>query len=86
VAASGVVKRSKYGLTLDNFEIEVLEHSQDRIESHTIGRVVPIYPLSEGISPELIRRVVVQCLPVVNQIADPLPEQLRHEYKLIKLA
>jgi ATP-dependent DNA helicase RecG len=86
VAASGVVKRSKFGLTLENFEIEILEHSRDRIESHTIGRVVPIYPLSEGISPELIRRIVVQCLPVVNQINDPLPEKLISEYKLIKLA
>jgi ATP-dependent DNA helicase RecG len=86
VAASGVVKQGKYGLTLEQFEIEVLEHSHDRIESDTIGRVVPIYPLTEGVSPELIRRVAIQCLPVAHKIADPVPDRLQQDYKLIGLA
>ena len=86
VAASGVVKQGKYGLTLEQFEIEVLEHSHDRIESDTIGRVVPIYPLTEGVSPELIRRVAIQCLPVAHKIADPIPERLQKDYNLIGLA
>jgi ATP-dependent DNA helicase RecG len=86
VAASGVVKRGKYGLTLEDYDLEVLDHSQDRIESNTIGRVVPVYPLTEGISPELIRRVVIQCLPIAHKISDPIPEKLRKDYQLIGLA
>ena len=86
VAASGVVKRSKFGLTLENFDLEVLDHSQDRIESKTIGRVVPIYPLTEGISPELVRGVVLQCLPIAHRIPDPMPERFRQDYQLIGLA
>jgi ATP-dependent DNA helicase RecG len=86
VAASGVVKRGKYGLTLEQFEIEVLEHTQDRIESDRIGRVVPIYPLTEGVSPELIRRVAIQCLPVAHKLSDPVPEKLQKEYNLIGLS
>jgi ATP-dependent DNA helicase RecG len=85
-AASGVVKRGKFGLTLDGFELEILESSSDRIESETIGRVVPIYPLTEGISPEMIRKVVIQCLPLAQKIEDPLPVKLRKDYQLIDLA
>ncbi|MFN6068654.1 MAG: DNA helicase RecG, partial [Pseudanabaena sp.] len=66
IAASGMVKQSKYGLTLENYEVEVLEHTQDTIQSKTVGRVVPVYPLTEGITPESIRRLVAQCLPAVS--------------------
>jgi ATP-dependent DNA helicase RecG len=85
VAVSGVVKRGKFGLTLESFDLEILDHSQDRIESNTIGRVVPIYPLTEGISPELVRRVVIQCLPIAHKIPDPMPERLRQDYQLVGL-
>ena len=86
VAASGVVKQSKYGLTLENYEVEVLEHTQDTIQSKTVGRVVPVYPLTEGITPEAIRRLVVQCLPAVSQIVDPMPDRLLSDYKMMPLA
>ncbi len=86
IAASGLVKRGKYGLTLENFDMEVLDHTQDRITSQTIGRVVPVYPLSEGISPELVRRLVTQCLPAVQKIADPIPDKLKQDYQLNHLS
>ncbi len=85
VAASGVVKQSKYGLTLENYEVEVLEHTQDTIQSKTVGRVVPVYPLTEGITPEAIRRLVAQCLPAVSQLADPMPDRFLSDYKMMDL-
>jgi ATP-dependent DNA helicase RecG len=85
IAASGVVKQNKYGLTLENHEIEVLEHTQDRIQSKTVGRVVPVYPLTEGVTPEAIRRLVVQCLPVVTQIADAIPDRFLQDYQMMRL-
>ena len=85
VAASGVVKQSKFGLTLENYEVEVLEHTQETIQSKTVGRVVPVYPLTEGISPEQIRRLVTQCLPAVAQITDPMPDRFLHDYKMMRL-
>jgi ATP-dependent DNA helicase RecG len=85
IAASGMVKRSKWGVTLEGFELEVLDHRQDRITSTAVGRMVPVYPLTEGVSPELIRRVVVQCLPACRSLADPLPEKLREAYNLLPL-
>ncbi|MFN3360851.1 MAG: ATP-dependent DNA helicase RecG [Pseudanabaenaceae cyanobacterium] len=85
VAASGVVKKGKYGLSLEDFEVEILDHSHDQIESNRIGRLVPIYPLTEGISPAQIRQLVIDCLPLADQIVDPLPPAIRSQYQLLAL-
>jgi ATP-dependent DNA helicase RecG len=85
IAASGLVKASKFGLTLEDPELEVLEHTRDEIDSLKIGRVVPIYPLTEGVTPDLVRKAVVTALPAAKQLKDPLPEGLRQAYTLIDL-
>ncbi len=82
IAASGLVKRGKTGITLDNPEIEVLEHSGDSIESMKVGRVIPVYGLTEGVPADLVRRAVVAALPAVSQITEALPEGLRQKYEL----
>lgn len=83
VAASGVVKENKYGLTLDNPELEVLDHAEGSIESMKIGRLLPVYPLTEGVGADLIRKVVLASLPATNLVRDPLPPTLRQRYDLI---
>ncbi|AHB89278.1 ATP-dependent DNA helicase RecG [Thermosynechococcus sp. NK55a] len=85
VAASGLVKRTKYGLTLEDPELEVLDHAGAEIDSLTIGRIVPVYPLTEGISPEVIRRAVARILPLVQGYPDPLPQALRQRHQLMPL-
>lgn len=85
LAASGIVKKGKYGLTLEDFDVEILDHRHDRIESDRIGRLVPVYPLTEGISPEQIRKLVIDCLACVHKVTDPLPEKLREKYHLLPL-
>ncbi len=85
VAASGLVKHNKYGLTLDNPEIEVLDSLGGSIESLKIGRVLPVYPLTEGVPADLIRKAVIASLGAVNQIKDPLTATIRNQYGLIGL-
>jgi ATP-dependent DNA helicase RecG len=85
IAASGLVKANKYGYTLEEPEIEVLQNTRDSIDSLKIGRVVPIYPLTEGVPPELLRRAVVAALPAAQHLLDPLPEALRQQYNLVTL-
>lgn len=85
IAASGLVKRNKYGLTLEDPEIEVLEHSESQIESFKIGRIVPVYPLTDGVPPDLVRRAVIAALPGVDQLRDPLPASLGNDYALMDL-
>lgn len=86
VAACGYVKDSKYGKTLEEPEIELLDQPQGTIESQTIGRVVPVYSLVQGISADLVRRSVIAVLPAAQRWIDPLPDSLRHTYSLIPLS
>jgi ATP-dependent DNA helicase RecG len=83
IAASGLVKRSKIGTTIDNPEIEVLQHEEDSIDSLKVGRVVPIYALTEGVPADLVRRAVIAALPAVMQLQEALPEALRELYGLV---
>ncbi|MBD2538501.1 ATP-dependent DNA helicase RecG [Coleofasciculus sp. FACHB-SPT36] len=86
VAASGLVKKSQYGLTLDDPQLEVLANPGDPIDSHTIGRVVPVYPLTEGVAADMVRQAVIAALPAAAQLKDPLPTVLRDGYGLMKLS
>ncbi|PSB04834.1 ATP-dependent DNA helicase RecG [Merismopedia glauca] len=85
VAASGLVENNKYGLTLKDPQIEVLGDRQDAIDSVTIGRIVPIYPLTEGIAAETIRQAVIEALPAAKRLRDPFPRAFREGYGLIPL-
>jgi len=82
IAASGLVKKGKYGLTLDNPEIEVIDHQHASIESVKVGRVVPVYPLTEGVPADLVRKAVISALPAVDLLEDALPEAVRDKYQL----
>ena len=86
VAISGLVKQTKYGINIDSPEIEVLGGAGDPIDSLTIGRVVPVYPLTDGVGADLIRKAVVAALPSVVDLREPLPRGLREKYELVDLA
>ncbi len=85
VAASGLVKESKYGLTLEDPEVEILAHPGDTIDSLTIGRVVPVYSLTEGVGADMVRKAVIAALPAAALLKDPLPAALRKHYGLMEL-
>lgn len=83
VAASGLVKRSKYGTTLDDPQLEVIDHSGASIDSMKVGRVVPVYPLTDGVNADVVRKAVVAALPAATQLQEALPDGLRNKYGLI---
>lgn len=83
VAVSGLVKKNKYGLTIDNPEIEVLENAYEAIDSTKVGRVLPVYALTEGVAADLMRKAVIAAMPAATQIQEPLPTKLREKYELI---
>ncbi|NBD17895.1 MAG: ATP-dependent DNA helicase RecG [Cyanobacteria bacterium] len=85
VAASGLVKKNKYGITLDNPEIELLDSPGGEIDSVKIGRVLPVYPLTEGVSADVIRKAVMTVLPAAQKLKDPLPSHLRQQYGFLSL-
>jgi ATP-dependent DNA helicase RecG len=85
IAASGLVKKNKYGITLDNPELELLDTNDGQIDSIKIGRVVPVYPLTEGLGADVVRKAVLACLPYVSHLKDAVPQGLLDFYQLIGL-
>jgi ATP-dependent DNA helicase RecG len=83
VAASGLVKQAKSGITLESPEMEVLEAEADDLASAIVGRIVPIYPLTEGVPADLLRRAVLAALPAAPKLQETLPQGLRQQYDLI---
>lgn len=70
------------GLALKNPEYEILEDDGDA-RLHT-GRIVPLYPLTEGVSQRMLRRIVLDVLDAIDpaQFEDPLPHALRARHAL----
>ena len=85
IAASGLVKENKYGITLDNPEFEVLDSDGGNINSFKIGRLLPVYPLTDGVPADVIRKAVQEAMVTIKQINDPLPTIVQQQYSLIDL-
>ena len=79
VAVSGLVRDTPYGPTFNDPLIEVLESPGAEVRSEQIGRLVPVYSLTEGLTAERLRRAIASLLPLVNHWPDPLPIPLRQE-------
>lgn len=86
LAASGLVKESKYGITLEDPQMEVLASPGDTIDSSTIGRIVPVYTLTEGVAADMLRKAVATVLPTAKKLSDPLPKVLQNQYGLMTLS
>ena len=78
-------RKNKYGITLDSPDLEVLDGPDGDPESLTVGRIVPVYPLTEGVGATLVRRAVVSALPAALELVDPLPAAMRQELGLVEL-
>ncbi len=86
VAVSGLVRESPYGPCFQDPLIEVLESPGAVVRSEQIGRLVPVYSLTEGLTAERLRRSIQALLPSVRHWPDPLSEALRQRYGLLPLA
>ncbi len=76
-------KVSEYkGLTLKNPEYEPVVEEEGNGNLHT-GRIVPLYPLTEGITQRLLRRWVDGALALAaSDLPETLPEDLRLRHRL----
>jgi ATP-dependent DNA helicase RecG len=70
---------NRKGVVLSNPEFELLEGE----DAEPPGRIVPAYPLTEGLTQRLVRRLVEQVLARFNgDLPDPLPAALRQRHGL----
>ena len=80
---SGRVRIFKNARVLESPEYEVLRDGEELI--HT-GRLVPIYPLTNGLPNRTVRRLVKETLDTwSSHIQDPLAETIRHRAGLLDL-
>lgn len=99
VLASGLVERDKFNnrLSLKNAEVEILgvleggDDSTGSIETsmpQTIhaGRLVPVYPLTEGLSLRHLRSVIYNALEAYGgSLVDTLPSKIQERFNLMDL-
>ncbi|WP_186700411.1 ATP-dependent DNA helicase RecG [Cyanobium sp. NS01] len=77
LAVSGLVRETPYGPAFQDPLIEVLESPQAPLRSEAIGRLLPVYGLTEGLGADRLRQAVASVLPLVESWGDPLPPPLR---------
>ncbi|WP_332968417.1 MULTISPECIES: DEAD/DEAH box helicase [unclassified Microcoleus] len=83
VAISGIVKADRYyGRLLTSPEIRLIDLDEAR---DTKNSIIPIYPLTKGISNEIIQDAVSSALEVLELLIDPLPQDLRRKHGLMEL-
>lgn len=85
VILSGIVKNSyrDRGHEILNPEYELIEEDADFIHTQ---RIVPVYRVTEGISPKVLRVIMYNVLNTCkDQIVDPIPEDIRRNYDLPSL-
>ena len=83
VAVSGLVKDGPYGLSFQDPLIEVMESAQAPLQSKRIGRLLPVYSLTEGLTADRFRTLVEAALPSVRLWPEPLPPQRRQARQLL---
>jgi ATP-dependent DNA helicase RecG len=87
VCLAGKVSFNKYGLYLSSPAYEKIQHFKSQTSNliHT-GRLVPIYPETEGLSSRWLRFVIRSILlKLKNKIEDPLPEIVRRKNHLLPI-
>jgi len=80
----GMAEEHNGRLQLNNPEYEILEEEKDNL---SIGRIVPVYPLTEGFTQRFFRKTVKECLDeFLPRLVEVLPFDLRSRRKLLNLA
>lgn len=76
IIAYGYVKDAHFDLEMNSPEYELLDEEEDL---EAFARIVPVYPLSEGVTQFVIRRAVASALEhYLDCVEDPIPpERLR---------
>ena len=83
VAVSGLVKSGPYGISFQDPLIEVMESAQAPLRSSRIGRLLPVYPLTEGLTADRFRSLIERVLPSVRLWPEPLPRGRRDARQLL---
>jgi ATP-dependent DNA helicase RecG len=85
VAVSGLVKETPYGPAFQDPLMEVLASPNAPVQSEQIGRLLPVYGLTEGLTADRLRALVRPLLGAAQRWPDPLPPRLQQQEDLVDL-
>ncbi len=86
VSLAGKALADKNGIYLSNPAYEKLGNAQDIAELTHTGRIIPVYPETEGLSSRWLRSVIkLLLLQLQNKIPDVLPPTVQKEYGIMPL-
>ncbi len=84
VVVYGVARYGPNGLSFEHPEWEEFEPDEEGLSA---GRIVPMYPLSEGLTQRWLRSSIASALDSHGSlIPDPMPSSLRERHRLLGLA
>ncbi len=86
IVVYGTVKESGWGLQIESPEWEELGSDDDPNDLLGMNRIVPIYPLTEGIRQKRMRQIVYNALQVADQMPDVLPPSVVRRVGLMRLS
>jgi ATP-dependent DNA helicase RecG len=85
VAVSGLVKETPYGPAFQDPLMEVLASPNAPVQSEQIGRLLPVYGLTEGLTADRLRALVRPLLAAAQAWPDPLPPSIQQQEQLVDL-
>ena len=80
LAVSGVVQLYRGRLQLANQEVEILRSDEQDLV-HT-GRITPVHPAADGITPRTIRELMWRAFEQLPTMDDPLPDDIQRAESL----
>ncbi|MBI3948250.1 MAG: ATP-dependent DNA helicase RecG [Armatimonadetes bacterium] len=82
LVAHGKVERRYGAIQISSPECEVITGG----DMVGMGRIVPVYPLTEGLSQPAVRNAIFSLLPHLRGLPDTLPAAVRERHALVDLA
>jgi len=82
IVAYGVVKDNPYGLQMETPEWEDLPDGADPDSLLSVNRIVPIYPLTEGIRQKRMRQILYNAVQYAHLAPEILPRSVRERVGL----
>ena len=85
VAVSGLVKETPYGPMFQDPLMEVLASPSAPVQNEQIGRLLPVYGLTEGLSADRLRHLIRPVVTAARLWPDHLPTALLQREQLLPL-
>ncbi len=85
IVAYGVIKESPYGLQMETPEWEDLPDGADPDSLLSVNRIVPIYPLTEGIRQKRMRQILWNATQHAHLAPEVLPRSVRERVGLMPI-